>query len=93
MRSAGAVENALLDKKYGIAKGVAIQYRTADATAGAGAGHEQAVDVLAHQVGNQVRAEECAGSGLADDKFAFFGLDHVFVVGTRALLQRTVFLS
>src|ERR1700752_5202415 len=69
MRGARAIEDAFLDWKYRIAVRIAVEHRATHAAAGAGAGDKQTIDVLAHEISDQMCAKKGAGAGFAHDKF------------------------
>src|SRR5262245_12415917 len=77
MRGARAVEDALFNQENRITKGIAVEDRAAHATACARAGNQKAVDVLAHQVGDQMRAKKSAGARFTDNELALSRLDHL----------------
>src|SRR5207245_598732 len=77
VRSPRTVEDTLLDQENWITKGIPVQDCAAHTTAGARAGYQQAVDVLAYQIRNQVRAEKSARARFADDELSLLGLDHL----------------
>src|SRR5512145_2176001 len=77
MRSAGTVEHAFFDEENREAKGITVQHCATNAAAGAGTGDEQTIDVLAHQISDQVGAEKSTGAGLADDEFIVSRPDHL----------------
>src|ERR1051325_9478730 len=58
MRRSGAIEDAFLYQKYRIAVGVAVEHCPADASARAGAGDQERIDVFAHEVRNQMGSKE-----------------------------------
>src|SRR5580765_270746 len=58
VRSSRTIEYAFFNHENRVAKRVAVQHRAAHAAAGAGAGDQQAIDIFAHEIGDQVRAEK-----------------------------------
>src|SRR6185503_12332854 len=70
VRQQAAIENALLDDRYVVAEGIAVDAARAHAAASALAADDQTVDAELGQVSNQRRAEESAGALFENDHVA-----------------------